>query len=336
MFQKSKLPLVDILKVVGVVLTLALLFALRDIILILVVGLILAMALIQPVNWLRTKKIPRLLGASLVYLVAIGLFAFLVYLILPPLATEMSHLADNLPQYWESVQHYFKVLQRSQSQAVGQALQNVLEQGSSKLGSMASGIIPALKTIFGRLFHVFVLIIISFYLVLQGPKLKQDFVGAIPAAYRDRWVGVMDRIQKKLRYWFYGMLILGVIIGVMTFIGLYIIGIKYALVLAIVAGVLEIFPGVGPVLSAIPAVILALTQSPILALVVVVLYIAIHQLENHLITPQVMKKAVGLNPLLVIISLLIGFKLLGLLGGILAVPIVAGLGEVVKELWRKN
>ncbi|PIU74804.1 MAG: hypothetical protein COS76_04165 [Candidatus Portnoybacteria bacterium CG06_land_8_20_14_3_00_39_12] len=336
MFQKSKLPLVDVLKVVGVVLTLALLFVLRDIILILVVALILAMALTQPVNWLKTKKVPRLLGASIVYLVAIGLFAFLVYLILPPLATEMSHLADNLPQYGESVQHYFKVLQRSQGQAVGQALQNVLEQGSSKLGSMASGIIPALKTVFGRLFHVFVLIVISFYLVLQGPKLKQDFVGAIPAVYRGRWVGVMDRIQKKLRHWFYGVLILGVIIGVMTFIGLYIIGIKYALVLAIVAGILELLPGIGPVLSAIPAVILGLAQSPVLAIVVVILYIAVQQLENHLIVPQVMKKAVGLNPLLVIISLLIGFKLLGLLGGILAVPIVAGLGEVVKELWRKS
>ena len=336
MFQKSKLATIDILKILAILAVLVFLFLMRDIILILVVALILAMALTQPVNWLQTKKIPRLLGASMIYLAVIGLFAFLVYLILPPLAIQLSHLADNLPQYWASAQHYLKVLRYSQGQAFGQALQNILEQSGAKLGSMAGGIIPALKTLFGQLFHTFIIVIVSFYLVLQGPKLKQDFVAAIPVAYRKRWSRVMDRIQKKLRRWLYGLLLLGAIIGVMTFIGLYIIGIKYALILAIIAGVLEVFPGVGPVLSAIPAVILALLQSPVLGLIVVGLYIVVHQLENHLITPQVMKKAVGLNPLLVIISLLIGFKLMGLLGGVLAVPIVAGAAEVVKELWKKS
>ncbi len=132
-----------------------------------------------------------------------------------------------------------------------------------------------------------------------------------------------------------GQLFLGVIVGVLVYIGLSLLGIRFALLLAIIAGILELVPYIGPVLSAIPAVILAFFQAPILALWILILYIVVQQLENYLLVPVIMKKVVGLNPVVVIIALLIGGKLLGILGIILAVPAAAVLAEFFKDIKRK-
>lgn len=336
MLQKSKIPLLDILKIIGVILTLVFLFLLRDIILMFLVALILAISLTRPVNWLQAKRVPRLLAAILIYLLGLGLFAFLVYLIFPPLVSQIKSLTNNLPEYLRRAQQYIIGFRESWSGEIADTTQRILEQWSLKLGSLASGVLPALRTIFGRLFYTLIVIVVSFYLTLQGPRLKIEFLKLIPAKYKPRLTLLTDRIQRKMRRWLYGQLFLGLIVGVMIFIGLYILGIRYALFLAILAGFLEIIPTVGPILAAIPAITLGFLQNPILAIFVILLYIGVQQLENHLIVPQVMKRAVGLNPLIVILALLVGLKLAGILGAILAVPIAAGLTEVVREMMRKT
>jgi len=136
--------------------------------------------------------------------------------------------------------------------------------------------------------------------------------------------------------WFQGQLLLGVIVGVLVYLGLWILNVRFALLLAIIAGVLELVPYIGPVLAAIPGVILALFQGPfLLAVWVLLLYIVVQQLENYLIVPLVMKKAVGLNPVVVIIALLIGGKLAGVIGILLAVPAAAVLAEFFRDIKRK-
>lgn len=336
MFQKSKLPIIDILKVIGVVLVPLFLFLIRDIILMFLVALILALTLTRPVNWLQSKKIPRLIGALLIYLLVLAAFAFLVYLIFPPFFSQLSHLALNLPDYIDQAQRLFIVFQKSQSQELSQTLQKALELAGEKLGSLASGFFPALRSIFGRLFYTIFVVVISFYLVLQGPHLKRDFLRLMPGRYQERVSRLTNRVQKKLRRWLYGQLFLCFVVGVMTFIGLYVMGVRYALFLAIIAGALEVVPSIGPVLSVIPAALLAFFQSPILALLVILFYVGVQQLENHLIVPQVMRRAVGLNPILVIIALLVGLELGGILGALLAVPLFAAVGELIQELMRKK
>lgn len=336
MLQKSKIPLLDILKIIGVILTLVFLFLLRDIILMFLVALILAISLTRPVNWLQAKRVPRLLAAILIYLLGLGLFAFLVYLIFPPLVSQIKSLTNNLPEYLRRAQQYIIGFRESWSGEIADTTQRILEQWSLKLGSLASGVLPALRTIFGRLFYTLIVIVVSFYLTLQGPRLKIEFLKLIPAKYKPRLTLLTDRIQRKMRRWLYGQLFLGLVVGVLIFIGLYILGIRYALFLAILAAFLEMIPTVGPILAAIPAIALGFLQNPILAIFVILLYIGVQQLENHLIVPQVMKRAVGLNPLIVILALLVGLKLAGILGAILAVPIAAGLTEVVREMMRKT
>jgi predicted PurR-regulated permease PerM len=141
-------------------------------------------------------------------------------------------------------------------------------------------------------------------------------------------------IQKDIGAWGRGLLVLCLVVGLMDYIGLKILGVNFALALAVLAGVLEVVPWLGPWLAGIPAVVVALTQSPIKALMVAILYIAVQQIENNLIVPQVMRRAIGLNPLLVILILLIGAKLAGPAGIILAVPIVTIIVILIKEYLR--
>jgi len=126
------------------------------------------------------------------------------------------------------------------------------------------------------------------------------------------------------------------IIGCLTFIGLYFLGVPYVLILALLAGLFEIIPYVGPIIAAIPAIILAFLVSPFLALLVILLYVVIQQLENYVIVPQVMKKAVGLNPIVIIVVMLIGAKLAGVLGLILSVPLAASVAEFLKDIRKKD
>jgi predicted PurR-regulated permease PerM len=134
-----------------------------------------------------------------------------------------------------------------------------------------------------------------------------------------------------------GELTLMTIIGVLTYIGLSLLGIPYALPLAILAGFLEIIPGIGPILSAIPGILLGLTISPVMAIAAAALYFLIQQIENTVIVPKVMQKATGINPLVTMISLAVGFKMAGVLGAILAVPIVIVLHVFVVEIlsWKR-
>lgn len=143
---------------------------------------------------------------------------------------------------------------------------------------------------------------------------------------------LITNIQEKLGSWFRGQLFLSAVIGGLSFIGLTILDIPYAIPLALMAGIMEVVPVIGPIISSFPAILVALTISPILGLIVGVMYFVIQQLENHLIVPQVMKKAVGLNPLVVILTIAVGSRLLGFAGALLAVPIAVVIQILVTEI----
>jgi predicted PurR-regulated permease PerM len=145
---------------------------------------------------------------------------------------------------------------------------------------------------------------------------------------------LIARMQEKIGRWLRGQLLLSLIIFLMTYAGLTILGVRYALVLALFAGVTELIPYIGPFIGLVPALFIALTQSPIVALGVLVLYIIIQQLENYVIVPKVMQRAVGLNPIVIIVAMLVGAKMAGILGIILAVPVATALSVAVGDLFE--
>jgi predicted PurR-regulated permease PerM len=185
---------------------------------------------------------------------------------------------------------------------------------------------------FSNLFNLFSIFFFTLYFLLginQLDYFSRKFLGTKQAEFI---IGTLRQVEQQLGLWMRAELILMLIIGALSYIGLSLLGVKYALPLAVIAGILEIFPIIGPVVSAVPAFIVGATASWVLGLATIALYIVIQQLENNIIVPMVMKKTVGIPPLAVLISLIIGQELAGFPGIVLSVPFVAGITIILKEI----
>ena len=327
-----------ILKVIFIILLLVFLFLIRDVIIIFIFALIIASAIAPAVNLLEKIKIPRVFGALLVYIVVIGVLAFLISLIVPTIAHDIKNLATNLPQYMEKLSDKFESLKNASSryQDIIGRIQVSLSEIGDFLKKYTSNLFSTAVGIFGGVFSFLLILVVSFYLSVLKKGVQRVLTHLIPIHSRDYILDLWERAQKKLGRWLQGQLFLGLIVGVLVYLGLYFLNVKFALLLAVLAGILEIFPYIGPVLAGIPAVIIGFLQAPILGLWVFILYIVIQQLENYLIAPLVIGKVVGLNPIIVIIALLIGGKLGGVLGMILAVPLAAVFAELLRDLIKKR
>jgi predicted PurR-regulated permease PerM len=190
--------------------------------------------------------------------------------------------------------------------------------------------------VFDGLFTFITVLVVSLYLVAEQKGMRQFIHDVVPSHHQDFTINLIDKIQKKMGQWVLGQLILSLSIFAVTFIGLSLLHVKYALFLAMLAGLLEIVPYIGPILSAVPAVFFALIQSPTLAAAVVVLYILVQKAEGYILVPKIMQKTVGVSPLVVLIAILVGFKLGGILGLLLAVPLAGAITVVIEELSERR
>lgn len=336
--QPVSISVGTIFKVLFVILLLVSLYLIRDVIVIFLFALIIASAIAPAVNLLEKIKIPRIIGALLVYIIFVGILSLLISLIIPSIVRDIKDLSSNLPNYIDNLSIKFESFKNAPTRYQGalEQIQKFLSGIGDLLRKHASNLFSTAVNIFGGIFSLLMALVISFYLSVQKRGVQRTLVAIIPSKYRDYVINLWERAQVKLGRWLQGQLFLGLIIGVLVYIGLYFLDVKFALLLAVLAGVLEIFPYIGPVLAAIPAIILGFLQAPILGLWVLLLYIIVQQLENYLIVPLVIGKVVGLNPIIVIMALLIGWKLGGLAGMILAVPITAVVAEFVRDLIKKK
>ncbi|OGY43715.1 MAG: hypothetical protein A3B89_02850 [Candidatus Buchananbacteria bacterium RIFCSPHIGHO2_02_FULL_40_13] len=311
------------------------LFFVRDVILIIFVALILASALDPWVDFMQKHKIPRGLGILMIYLVAIIILAGTVYLIIPPIAIEVKDLAKDFPLYWERLSgsvESFRIY--SDDHGWTQTIQNSLNDLQSNVNAIeaaAGGVFSTVFAFLGGLFSLLIVAVLTFYLTIEEQAMKRVLRSLVPVKYQPYVTHLINRIQEKIGLWLRGQLILSLIIFLLSWFGLTILGIKYTLVLALFAGIMELVPYLGPFIGAIPAVFIALTQAPALALGVVIVYLIIQQLENHIIVPKVMQKAVGLNPIITIVAMMIGFKLAGILGIVIAIPAATALNIVLND-----
>jgi len=312
------------------------LFFVRDILLVVFVSLILASAFDPWVDWFQKHKIQRGWGILIIYLVALTILAGTVYLIIPPIATEVKELSKDFPLYWEKISssvNSFRDYSNSQGWT-GQIQQSLdgLQANVNALEAAAGGVFDTVFAFFGGIISFFIIAVLTFYLAVEEHAMKRVLRSLVSVKYQPYVTHLTNRIQGKIGMWLRGQLVLSLIIFLLSWFGLTILGVKYALVLALFAGVMELVPYLGPFLGAIPAVFIAFTQSSGLALGVIIVYVVIQQLENHIIVPKVMQKAVGLNPIITIIAMMVGFKLAGILGIILAVPVATAISVVIGDL----
>lgn len=297
-------------------LSLWVLYQIIDLILILFVAIILMSALSPVISLLTKIRLPKALAILITYVVLLTIFVSVLTVSFTPLITETTHLVLTLtPALAELLK-------------IGQFDLSVVQ---SQITNFSGNILTFTKMIFNNILTLIFLLVFTFYLLLEKEKLERH-TASLFGNQEARVAKILREIEEKLGDWMRGQLLLSLIIGVLSYIGLFILQIPYALPLAILAGLLEVVPVIGPILSAIPAVILALTISPILAGGVAAMYFIIQQLENHIIVPQVMKKAVGLNPLIIILAIAIGGRLLGVGGALLAVPIAVAVQIIVTDI----
>ncbi len=324
-------------RIIFVILLLTFLYIIKDILVLLFFAVIIASAVDLPARYFDKLKIPRLLSALLIYVVFLGLLIGLLVVFIPSFAREVKEFSTEFPNYADELYQKFQRLQDSslRFKNIIDEIQGVLGNLGDRLRELAANVFSKTLGIFGGLVSFLLVIVISFYLAVQKNGIKNLLRGITPKEHESYVLDLWERAQKKMGHWLQGQLVLAIVVGAAVYLGLYLLNVRFALLLAIIAGILELVPYIGPVLAGIPAVILAFFQAPILALWVIILYVVVQQLENYLLVPLIMRKAVGLHPVVVIIALLIGGKLLGILGILLAVPAAAVIAEFFHDVKRK-
>ena len=319
-----------ILRVALVALILAFLWVVRDIVVMLLLALVLASAMEPMVEYLSRHKIPRSVSVLGAYVMVIGVVAVIASLMAPLVVEQFKVLSENLPSYIVEVQAKYPNLTLLFG---GADLSTVAQKFLSGAGN-GDAIFNRTLGLFNGLFALVTVLVVSFYLVAADRGMKQFINDIVPSQHQAFIASLIDKIQRKMGLWVVGQIILSFFIFLLTYIGLSILGVEYALFLALLAGLFEVIPYVGPFLSAIPAVFFALIQSPSLVILVIVLYVVIQKTEGYVLVPKVMEKTVGTSPLVVLLALLVGYKLAGILGLLLAVPMAGAITVVIHELFH--
>lgn len=324
----------SVIRVIFIILVLVFLYIIRDVLAILFLSIIIASAVGHLAGWLDRKGYPYKLGVVTIYLGGFFLFIFLVYLIVPSLTDEVKQISLSVPAYFEKISFNLKAFENFASRYydIGGGIQHLFNQMGEQLGNLASDIFSTVANIFGGAISAVAVLVISIYLSFQEKGIRRFLRSVVPTEHEDYVINLWERVQRKLGRWLQGQIILGLIIGILVYLGLSILGVPYALFLAIFAGIFELIPIVGPVIALVPAAILAFMQSPLLGFLTVFLYGAIQQTESHILVPRVIQKVVGLNPVIVILALLVGANLAGVLGVILAVPITVVVVEIFRDM----
>ena len=323
-----------IIKILLIFLLLFFVYLIREVVAILFVSLVFASAVDPWVDWMHKKKIPRGVSILFIYLIMFVVISFTVYLIIPPIAQQVAELSANFPRYVEKlISGYSALKEYSVQHGVLDSIKDSLGTISSNLQTAAGGVFSTISGIFGGIFSFFLVLVITFYMVVEESAIKKLVWSIAPTRHQPYIMQLINRMQKKMGLWLRGQLILSLVIFILTYVGLLVLGVKYALVLALIAGLTEFIPYLGPIFGAVPAILLAFTQSPMLAVFVIILFFVIQQVENNILVPKIMQKAVGLNPIISISVLMIGFKLAGVVGAIMSIPVATAISVFVKDMF---
>lgn len=319
---------VTLLKIVFIGLLLWFCWVVRDVLLIFLISIIISSAIDPVADYLSQHRIPRILSVSIIYILFLGLVALIGFLIVPPLTAQFEEIksADVYQSFVSKIGVYRESLSHSE---IGQSINNSFQEFFSNFGGTLFATTKGVLTGVGSLITI---LVISFYLTVEENGMKNFIKHLAPYKHQAYVTKLVTKIQRKIGSWLLGQMILSAVIFGLTFIGLTVLNVEYALILALVAGFLEIIPLIGPFIAGAIAVFFAFLQSPTLAVFVVILWVVTQQLENHIIVPVIMSRSVGLNPVMVILAVLTGATLGGIVGALIAIPVVSIISVFVNDI----
>ena len=364
------ITLESVFKGIGLVLLLWFLYFIKDVVLVVLVAVVIASGMEPLVLFFKKYKINRLIAAVISYVGILGVFVGLLFFFVPPVLNEATSFLTELPKYLESATLWNPLNINSENISASQKVTQTLSDGINNPGQLvrdaqsqiktnisstsfgfgdlittlqetssnvSDGFIKIVSIIFGGFLSFILIIVLSFYLLVQEDGVANFLRLITPLKYEKHIIDLWKRSQRKIGQWMQGQFLLGVIVAVLLYLGLMILGIKNALLLSVFAGFMEIIPIFGPILSSIPAILMAFVGGGFTSVVLVSgLYVIVQQFENHLIYPLVVKKVVGVSPIIVILALIIGAKLAGFLGIVLSVPMVSALMEFVEDIEKSR
>lgn len=318
--QRIEITLKTILLTLLTLASVGFLYFIRDVLFQIFIS-ILIMAILNPtVTKLNKRKVPRVLSVFLVYVFVIAFIIFSVAIILPPLVDQTRSFVNSLPRYLEELSISPSVVDEVGRQFAQQA--GIISSRALKIG----------VSIFSNIFAVITVFIIAFYLLVSRDKLHEQLKSILNKSQVEFVDNVLDGLENKLGGWARGQIILMFLVGLFNYIGLLLLGIPFALPLALIAGIFEIIPNIGPVLGAVPSVLVGFGISPVTGLAAAALGFLIQQVENYVFVPKVMEKSAGVSPVITLLALVVGFKVAGIVGAMISVPVVLTVEVVTREI----
>lgn len=308
------------------------LYSIKDILIWFIFALTISVLFNPAIDFLQRKRIPRILGTVLVYLGIFGVLTVLIYSVVPLFASEVGEFLKSFPRYFEKISPPLKGLGF-------QAFENIesfFNAFGNTLESMANNVFSALFVIFGGVFTTLFIIVMAVFFSLEEKAVEKTLILLFPKRYEENVLTVWQRCQKKVAGWFGARVIACIFVGLASFIVFLIFNVKYPFTLALFAGVFNFIPYIGPLLTGLLLFFIIFPTEVFKAVFVLIAFGLVQQIENSILSPILMKKFVGLPPALVLISLVVGGKLAGFLGAILAVPLFGILFEFLKEFLQKR
>jgi predicted PurR-regulated permease PerM len=318
---------------VGAALYLA--YRIRTVIGLFVIAAFFAIAIAPAVNWLHRRRVPRWGAILLVYLAIAGSIFGIGLLIVPPLVTGVENLSSDLPGYVDDLRNNPTFRKYDDRYHITAKLTEQAKELPSKLGTAAGTLRDVTVGVFNRFVQLFSILVITFFLVKDGDRLLGFMYRQLPPERARRFRTIAGDISDAIAGYVFGNFMISILAGLVTYVTLRILGVPFALPLAILFGFFDLIPLVGATLGGIlVGIVVAFVNFPVGVIVWVVVLVVYQQIENNLVQPLVYGKAVELHPLIVIVAILIGAALLGVLGALVAIPAAAAVQAVIRDYWR--
>ena len=312
-------------------------YLLRDVVILVLLAVLTAAALVPAIARLQRFGLSRTAAVIISYSFLFFFFFVLLAVFFPLFFSEIKQFLQNFPEYTKRLDAFMNGIE-IYSRSIGiEWSKDEFSQGiEENISQWFSQIFSTTVNVFQGFIHFIGYFFLALYLSLEEKGIEKFFLLMTPKEYHAQALSIANRMQGKVSQWLFGQMLLMLIAFAIYYIGLSLIGVPYALAIALFGGLMEMLPYVGPVLAAIPAIVIGLLSSPVLGASALAFYIVAHQVEAHIVAPQVMKHSAGLNPVALIVAILIGLELGGPLGIVLAVPITMILSVFVEDLLLKK
>lgn len=309
------------------------LFLARDIVIWFFFALIISLLIEPAIDFLRWFKVPKILAVILVYLAILFSVGLITYLTTPIFIFEIKRLAQSIPDYFNQINPILRTLGIDVAQNFEEFSQMLIDA----LGNNSGNVIKIVSAFFGGVSSTMAIFALAFFISLEEKGSEKVLALFIPSKYEDYIISLFERAKLKVSGWFMARILACLFVGISSFVVFFLLGVKYSFILALLSGILNFVPYIGPSITLVFSVLfVGISSDWILAIYTLVALLAIQEIENKFLSPVLMKKFIDLPPVLVLMSLFVGGVIFGFWGTIFSVPVAGIIYELLKEFLRKR